>query len=194
MKASPISNFRKFSLMVVLACLGGLTMAALPNGFVQLEYVESDGRQYVDTGVNLRAWQNAAGGEYVSGIEMDFTPLNGKNDTADFWGCAHGNGCNLFWQAYGNYYHNGTGVTCCKVVDPGSTELKGYFNVNGDGKFRIVAGAVTNEIDSGFNCNNVNLTIFATEKEGSIFQPSSMRLRSFKIHRKSEGAWNVAYD
>ena len=54
----------------------------------------SDGTQYVDTGVNLRTWQNEAGGAYVSAIEMDFTPLDAPGDTADFWACSHGNGCN----------------------------------------------------------------------------------------------------
>ena len=168
----------------------------VPDGFVRLAYVESDGSQYVDTGVNLRTWQNEAGGAYVSAIEMDFTPLNAKNDTADFWGCSHGNGCNLFWQQLGNYYHNGMGESTGKTVDPG-TDIKGYFNMNGDGMFRMVVNGEAQErkIATTYGSANVTLKIFAAgENAGKLTNPSKMKLRAFKIYRKIGEVWVLVRD
>ena len=168
----------------------------VPDGFVRLAYVESDGTQYVDTGVNLYTWQKAAGA-VVSAIEMDFTPLNAKTDTADFWGCGHGNGNNVFWQQIGYYYHNGMGESTGKTVDPG-TDIKASFNMDGDGMFRMVVDGEAQErkIATAYGSANVTLKIFAAGEnaDGTLNKPSKMKLRAFKIYRKIDEDWVLVRD
>lgn len=186
-------TLKKLALAVAAVAAMVVTGSAItvPDGFVRLAYVESDGSQYVDTGLLLRTWQDEAGGAYVSAIEIDFTPLNEKSETACFWGCGFGNNRNCFYQKSGNYYHNGSGATAGKTVDPG-TDIKGYFNMNGDGKYRLVVNGNTyGEVSTGFNCPNGGiLGIFAAGGTS----PSKMRLRAFKIYRKIDEDWVLVRD
>ena len=102
-------------------------MASLPSGYTKLEYIESSGTQYIDTGVSSFPAQNTR-------VILDVNWLSGLGD---YFGCSQ-SGRRWFVEAlqptkiYSGYLDEGKSADIATVIGRYTVDKNGvYTNVNG---------------------------------------------------------------
>lgn len=160
-----------FHLMTMLS-LG--VFAGLPNGYTRLEYIESTGAQYIDTGVRAKAGVSAEG---------DFAWVASSGDASLLGAKGGDNRCFLFysynrnwapsygaWNKLGTQESNGTRYYVTASFAAGVQTLA----VNGS---TLYTGTVGDAIDTG-----MNLYLFADNLNGTASGKSKVRLWGMKIY------------
>ncbi|MBQ8891875.1 MAG: InlB B-repeat-containing protein, partial [Bacilli bacterium] len=157
----------------------------LPNDYVQLDYIESYGYQYIDT-----LYKPSAN----TGIEAEyqFTSLNTQQR---LFGIESDN--NSFPLSYSFYingsskwayaYKNGSGNWVSTNINADTNRHKLMFNVenkkimidNSQIYYNDISGLIT-------NTTNYNLLIFASQRDSGIIEYGRLKLYKFKIYENGE--------
>ena len=149
------------------------TLNMLPNGYTRLEYIESSGTQYIDTGVTAKTGVS-------SKIEMSYTKVPSD---ANMLGARKGG--NRFYLVhyygsfsigYGEYYTTGVKATAgTKYVIESALLIKEQsMYINGE---EAIYNGLSNSLDLG-----LNLYLFGMNYDGSVNYRSSARCYSCKIY------------
>lgn len=152
------------------------TPTVLPSGYTELEYIQSTGTQYIDTGFKA---------DYNSRFTADFM-LNSTSTGYVF--ASRGTPSEKFKNAIGILW-NGTNfrsdygsISGAKITGP-TTGVRYDVDKN-KATCRIGPEAVTNS-PSSFS-STLNVYLFGCNEGGSFAYPASMRLWSFAIYDNSE--------
>lgn len=141
-------------------------MANLPSGYTELEYIESTGTQYIDTGVEISE---------KTGLSFDYQQ---NNDTV---GCICG--CDLDWLSSGIIIVN-------NIISFGSSSSNSNLGLNDGIKHNI---SLTNAVfkkdeeiiftgDGNFNSNGISFCIFSLNRNGTMQEYSTIKIWFFKIY------------
>lgn len=149
---------------------GPLSNVSLPSGYRRLEYIQSSGKQYIDTGFkpnqNTRVLAKAYLVDSTNGYPSVFGTRNGSS--SQFW---------AFWAPSEKIFH---GRYNTRVIDVKSspTDFDIYdFNKN----TLTINGVKSQATTETFTASN-NLWIFGVNSSGSLQYGSSVRLYLFKIY------------
>ena len=155
----------------------GFNERLLPDGYTQLEYIESSGTQYIDTNFkpnqNSRIKINFYQNSYSSGFQIPFG-TRVSNTYQFFIGGAHQNGRNDWYYRYGSILH-----------DPnltGNPDVDGYHEADLNGRIYKLDNYIYVFSPTTFQ-TNYNCYIFGVNAEG-VFDTSlacSMKLYSFLL-------------
>lgn len=162
--------------VTVYGASGGVGDSDLPSGYVRLEYIESTGTQYIDTGVT-------GGGNF--GIEADV--YIGSLPTDGYYGVFGSKAANrdrestLYYSANLNSW-NGSVRTSSSMenaqLSPNTrttVSLRGSVFSHDDVSFSVSRG----------NNNTYPVTLFAVNNAGAVSQFGSFKLYSCKIYTGS---------
>lgn len=153
--------------------LGVKPAEPLPEGYTRLEYIESDGRQYIDT--ELKPDQNMRVRAVFDCVDTNNTIVFGarpkSNDSALFF-LLHAQDTNSFRDDWG---------TDKKAVPTSSVPTSGTVTVDKDKNKTVFNGSYTVEHPSSTWSSQYNLYLFAGNNGGELFNPTSIRLRSFEV-------------
>ena len=161
---------------------------SVPAGYTQLEYIESSGAQYIDTGIS-------APNGFKAILDWMFTDFSGDNnktvlgseDSASPWACnwLQKRGSSVYYWSLGAYSALGS-LTVISAntryrIDMSTIKGASYLKIDGDS---IITGTNSNSRSSN------SIYIFATNKAGTAGDPSSARLYSCKIIKDDETVRN----
>lgn len=158
--------------VAALACLN--TWAVLPSDYQEVEWIESTGTQYINTGVVPGA---------MFGVTARLNTGTYKHESA-FFGTAWDTYRYLFRQQSNNFYFHGNSTTICGVqsgtdctvtIEP-TTGDNGTFTFAPDG-----GTPVSKTVSLKNNASTTSLRIFGT---GAANRFSSFRLYSFKLYKR----------
>lgn len=145
----------------------------LPEGYTRLEYVESNGGQYIDMG--FKPNQNTRVRAVFDCVDTNDTVMFGArpktNDSALFF-LLHVQDTNSFRDDWG---------TDKKAVTTSSVPTSGTVTVDKDKNRTVFNGSYTVEHPSSTWSSQYNLYLFAGNNGGVVFNPTSIRLRSFEV-------------
>ena len=147
----------------------------LPEGYMQLEYIESTGTQYIDTGFVPNA---------QTSVELEFSDFIVKNDYGAPLGARNGDGSNQFWffiqtnnfriysRWLGSHYDTGYNYTA-------NAKIKIKYSKYG----LFINNTFYPPVFSGTDFSNLTSTIwlFALNNGGFIQYGSTMKIHSFKL-------------
>ena len=145
----------------------------LPAGYTRLEYIESDGRQYIDT--ELKPDQNMRVRAVFDCVDTNNTVVFGARPTAnksELFFLLHAQDTNSFRDDWG---------TDKKAVPTSSVPTSGTVTVDKDKNRTVFNGSYTVEHPSSTWSSQYNLYLFAGNNGGAVFNPTSIRLRSFEV-------------
>ena len=161
---------------------------SVPAGYTQLEYIESSGTQYIDTGIS-------APNGFKAVIDWMFTDFSGGNsktvlgseDSASPWACnwlQKRGGSDYYW-ALGAYSVLGMSAVISTntrySIDMSTVKGASYLKVDGD--------SIITDTNSNSRSSN-SIYIFATNQTGTAGDSSSARLYSCKIIKDDETVRN----
>lgn len=153
--------------------------------YTELEYIESTGTQYIDTGFK--------GSETYSKIEIDFTPLE-ESATAVYFGATYQDssitrGVLSLWRYFSSSKY-------CLMAGRTSSQVELSMNYNTD--YYLIATAsngIATAILNGTEYNlaytytipdNRNIFLFANNNDGTVSNFAKMKLRSAKLYDANE--------
>ena len=145
----------------------------LPAGYTRLEYIESDGRQYIDT--ELKPDQNMRVRAVFDCVDTNNTVVFGARPTAnksELFFLLHAQDTNSFRDDWG---------TDKKAVPTSSVPTSGTVTVDKDKNRTVFNGSYTVEHPFSTWSSQYNLYLFAGNNGGAVFNPTSIRLRSFEV-------------
>lgn len=161
---------------------------SVPAGYTQLEYIESSGTQYIDTGIS-------APNGFKAILDWMFTDFSGDNnktvlgseDSASPWACnwLQKRGESVYIWRLGAYsvLDSSTAISANTRYSIDMSTIKGASYLKIDGSSIIT--------DTNSNSRSSNsIYIFATNKAGTAGDPSSARLYSCKIIKDDETVRN----
>ena len=150
----------------------------VPEGYTALEYIESTGTQYIDTGF-VPKWNTKVICTIESSISSDVSTWRNIFGVAD-----NNKNENSFavWVnsgAFSYFYGNSPGGTATGV----SCETGYPFTIIADANSLTINGTSTNAPSTNFSCNHA-MFIFGADYGGSLSQSqtSAYRLSSFEIY------------
>ena len=155
-------------------CGFGVEAAELPAEYQEIEYLQSSGTQYINTGVVPGA---------MFGVTARLNTGTYKHESA-FFGTAWDTYRYLFRQQSNNFYFLGNTTTICAVqsdtdctvtIEP-TTGSNGTFTFAPDG-----GTPVSKTVSLANNASTTSLRIFGT---GAANRFSSFRLYSFKLYKR----------
>lgn len=145
----------------------------LPSGYTRLEYIESDGRQYIDT--ELKPDQNMRVRAVFDCVDTNNTVMFGarpKTNDSKLFFLLHAQDTDSFRDDWG---------TDKKAVPTSSVPTSGTVEVDKDKNRTVFNGSYTVEHPSSTWSSQYNLYLFAGNNGGVVFNPTSIRLRSFEV-------------
>lgn len=154
---------------------GSIYERTLPEGYTELEYLESSGTQYINTGFIPNA---------QTSMELEFSDFIVKNDYGAPLGARNGDGSNQFWffiqtnnsRIYSRWLssHYDTGYNYIA-----NTKIKTKYSKYG----LFINDTFYPLVFSGTDFSNLTSTIwlFALNNGGSIQYGSTMKIHSFKL-------------
>lgn len=150
----------------------------VPEGYTALEYVESTGTQYIDTGF-VPKWNTKVACTIESPISSDVSTWR------NIFGVADNNANNNSFAVWVNsgafsYFYGNTPMGTATGV---SCETGYPFTIIADANSLTINGTSTNAPSINFSCNHA-MFIFGADYGGSLSQSqmSAYRLSSFEIH------------
>ena len=167
--------------MINFATLQGLTIPVVPKGYTQLEYIESSGTQYFDTG--FKPNQNT---RVVIDIE---TLTDGDGKSVAFYGCRDGTTIGTSSRAFIGWQRNTKtefnfhyGTSGNPMASPTGTS-KGRFVIDHNkGKVTVNGTELTLATTSAFQATD-SMFLLAARSAGALdSQTGSHRLYSCKIY------------
>lgn len=143
------------------------TPVTLPEGYTQVEYIESDGTQYIDTG---------------------FKPTQDSYVKVRFYSETPGNcilGCDTDWGVDGFCIGSGYSEYADTVTNTGqnfSISANTMYDVEmtNEGKLYVNGTLVWTATKTNFTASN-SLTLFGLNRNGTVREYSSVRIYSFEI-------------
>ena len=151
----------------------------LPDGYTQLEYIQSSGTQYIDTGVKANTQTRVQ-------AKMRYVVAPSESAWAALFGSRNGSGNQEYWvyyrpddSAFSLKYGNDTS----NYTVPGSPEELNNFSVNGN-TLSVNGQSVTANLDALESKNS--FYIFAVNNSGSLQYASKSALYQFTVYSKSE--------
>lgn len=153
--------------------LGVKPAEPLPEGYTRLEYIESDGGQYIDTGFKP---------DDQTRVRAVFDCVD-TNNTVVFGARPKANNSELFFLLHAqdtNSFRDNWG-TDKKAVPTSSVPTSGTVTVDKDKNKTVFNGSYTVEHPSSTWSSQYNLYLFAGNNGGELFNPTSIRLRSFEV-------------
>lgn len=157
----------------VARALGVEHAEPLPEGYTRLEYIESNGRQYIDTG--FKPNQNTRARAVFDCVDTNNTVVFGARPKA--------NGSAMFFLLHAqdtDSFRDDWG-TDLKTVPTSSVPTSGTVEVDKDKNRTVFNGSYTVEHPSSTWSSQYNLYLFAGNNGGVVFNPTSIRLRSFEV-------------
>ena len=145
----------------------------LPAGYTRLEYIESDGRQYIDT--ELKPDQNMRVRAVFDCVDTKNTIVFGARPTAnksELFFLLHAEDTDSFRDDWGSDKQS---------VPTSSVPTSGMVTVDKDKNRTVFNGSYTVEHPSSTWSSQYNLYLFAGNNGGAVFNPTSIRLRSFEV-------------
>ncbi len=161
---------------------------SVPDGYTQLEYIESSGTQYIDTGIS-------APNGFKAILDWMFTDFSGGNnkivlgseDRVSPWACnwLRKAGGSIYYWSLGAYNdtESSTVISVNTRYDIDMSTIKGasYLKIDGD--------SIITDTNSNSRSSN-SIYIFACNKAGTAGDLSSARLYSCKIIKDDETVRN----
>ena len=145
----------------------------LPAGYTRLEYIESDGRQYIDT--ELKPDQNMRVRAVFDCVDTKNTIVFGARPTANnsaLFFLLHAEDTDSFRDDWGSDKQS---------VPTSSVPTSGTVTVDKNKNKTVFNGSYTVEHPSSTWSSQYNLYLFAGNNGGAVFNPTSIRLRSFEV-------------
>ena len=145
----------------------------LPTGYTRLEYIESDGGQYIDT--ELKPDQNMRVRAVFDCVDTKNTIVFGARPTAnksELFFLLHAEDTDSFRDDWGSDKQS---------VPTSSVPTRGTVTVDKDKNRTVFNGSYTVEHPSSTWSSQYNLYLFAGNNGGVVFNPTSIRLRSFEV-------------
>lgn len=146
------------------------TAVTLPQGYTPVEYIQSNGSQYIDTGVNAQTGTSAITTlEYVN-LPTDNSMLSARR--TDRMYLIHSYPANHWCYGYGSYYPMNTLVMTTGVKYTLTSKLlSGEQSISSDGVAVGAVGTSTTEYNLG-----LNYYLFAMNNGGTASAGSSARV------------------
>ena len=161
---------------------------SVPVEYTQLEYIESSGAQYIDTGIS-------APNGFKAVIDWMFTDFSGDNnktvlgseDSASPWACnwLQKRGGSAYCWTLGAYSALGSST----VISANIRYSIDMSTVKGASYLKVDGNSIITDTNSNSRSSN-SIYIFATNKAGTAGDPSSSRLYSCKIIKDDETVRN----
>ena len=168
------------------------TQNILPSGYRQLEYIESTGTQYIDTGMSPNP---------TSVFDIDFQYTSGNYGDVNYFGCEDYNSiyCRIYWrtnlnpQYIGVLYSDNNNIQGWRQSS-GYTDRHLWHLESNNMQFDDVIVLTTNTVT---HSTNLHFILFASNINGSIRNHSKARLYYFEgqdsnIHKKLIPALRIA--
>ena len=160
----------------------------VPTGYTQLEYIESSGGQYIDTGIS-------APNGFKAILDWMFTDFSGDNnkavlgseDSAAPWACnwlQKRGGSGYYWTL-GAYSVFGSSIE----ISANTRYSIDMSTIKGDSYLKVDGNSITTDTNSNDRSSN-SLYIFANNNAGTVGNLSSARLYSCKIIKDDETVRN----
>lgn len=142
----------------------------LPNGYQQLEWIETDGQAYINTGYNSSL-------PYLIDCDMEIT----GSALGNYWFGQQQNSSRMLY----NGFYNDTSLefNWRSVLSSGTRKIMTQMLINNT-QANITINGISTIRDIGTNGQGGDLYIFACRAPDNSFRPynSRMKLYSFKIH------------
>lgn len=148
----------------------------LPNGYTRLEYIESSGTQYIDTGVSAKTGIESTIEFAYAKVPSDAAMLGARKSGNRFY-LVHYYGS--FTIGYGEYYTTGVKATAGTKYTIESALLLNVQSMYINGEEAIFKG-LSKSLDLG-----LNLYLFGLNYDGTVNYRSSARCYSCKIYDNS---------
>lgn len=152
------------------------TLHVLPNGYTRLEYIESNGTQYIDTGVIAKTGIESKMEFSYTNVPSDATMLGARNGYNRFYLVHY---YDSFTIGYGEYYVTGIKATAGTKYTVESALLLNAQSMHINGEEAIFKG-LSNSLDLG-----LNLYLFGMNYYGAANYRSFARCYSCKIYDNS---------
>lgn len=152
------------------------TLHILPGGYTRLEYIESSGTQYIDTGVSAKTGIESTIEFAYTKVPSDAVMLGARKSGNRFY-LVHYYGS--FTIGYGEYYTTGVKATAGTKYAIESALLLNVQSMYINGEEAIFKG-LSNSLDLG-----LNLYLFGLNYDGTVNYRSSARCYSCKIYDNS---------
>lgn len=152
-----------------------ITETPLPSGYTRLQYIESTGTQYIDTGISPNP---------SSVFDIDFQYVSGNYGDTNYFGCEDYNSiyCRIYWRTNLNPQYIGS-LYCDNNNIQGWRQSSGYTNrhlwhiesnnMQCDGITVLTTNTVTHS-------TNLHFILFASNMNGNIRNYSKARLYFFE--------------
>lgn len=148
----------------------------LPNGFIEVEYIESSGTQYIDTGFKPTS-------DFRIVMELEMPAVTAQSDYAIFGCYASSNYTCYTMGGYNGQYHAEYGTTTAHFFT--QTSFSGKTTITYDnGNITITDGTTTDTADlsaQSHSSSSASMLIFAN-KNMSLPSPYIQGLSSFKLY------------
>ena len=148
----------------------------LPKGYTRLEYIESNGTQYIDTGVTAKTGIESKMEFAYTKVPSDAVML-GSRKSGNIFYLVHYYGS--FSIGYGEYYTTGVKATAGTkyTVETALLLNAQIMHINSE---EVILKGLSNSLDLG-----LNLYLFGMNYDGSVNYRSSARCYSCKIYDNS---------
>ncbi|MBQ7244877.1 MAG: hypothetical protein IJS34_00700 [Alphaproteobacteria bacterium] len=159
----------------------------LPNGYTALEYIESTGTQYIDTGITPSSTK----------LQVNFKMQSLANTYQSFFGAVANpsprNGYRIYRQEGNSYFSVQSGGNSFDVAANFNDPIECQTTVNNGGRATVVVNGVTSTVGSGMNTQFDRSMLIFTAALGSgdsISGTGAFKLWSFQIIKDDEEKFN----
>lgn len=145
----------------------------LPSSYTAVDYIESSGTQYIDTGFSPDSKT-----QVIAVMDMPFINDGKSHNAFAVRGTEDGNSKEYGFLSNGTKYVTRYGNDIYLSVSYG-----GKMTVNMDKNVLRVNGEVVySHSEKTFDCGGYNLYIFGSNRAGTLYSPASMKLYSLEIY------------
>ena len=143
---------------------------SLPSGYTQLEYIQSSGTQYIDTG--FKPNQDT---RITASVVW---PLSGDNRSNYLCGARESGSAKKYAiNGYGGKYESHYGTNTVRVWSSVSEQ----FSIDKNKNVTTIYGVTETQAAQTFQCP-VNMFLFAMNNNGAMYSPASVKLYQFSVY------------
>lgn len=164
----------------------GYSFAGWKAPYTKLEYIESTGAQYIDTGITPRATK----------LQVNFKMQSLTNEYQSFFGAVDTPsriGYRVYRQESTSLFYFQAGTGYHSVVTNLNNPIECQTTINNGGDATFVVNGMTTSVDGNFNTQfDTNMMIFTSSfgNNGSITGTGAFKLWSFQIIKDDEEKFN----
>ena len=152
----------------------GWKVRGLPDGYTQLEYIESTGTQYIDTGIQVK-------GNTYAEFEYQYTSTSGTNYV--FGQVAGSSGKIMGWRSNRIWWYTSTNVS---LLDT----LKHSVDFKSDGKVYLDGGVVANRGTFSGSPQSQTILLFAERNDNNTINKGRVKIYKFKLKEDDSDVGN----